>query len=560
MKNKIDKTLYTSLKFAEPEDIDYFIHLITDSASGRITLDSKIKENLIYAKNERSNKNYSEETLVLICKEFQNFAGNTIANSFRYITKSTYITYRDAVYDVVNEYKEFTHIKAKNQPLNKTVQQIALKALGNKWQNLTHKERLDKSNTSNFTSKTIYLTGFNLLNITGPAFRVTLPFIIQMGYIELKRIREKKTNQPQPLNQLEKTEHEISFSNSTQIKPEGISYQLDTSTINSLTQLLSNVPAAQTLYNIKNTEYVISSISFSDLTKVKGSETLARGITHGPKGIKEHTMLSAAEKLDQLALQNLIFSAASTLLAQKHLHDINEKLEKINNKLDDIQNTLDSKLHSDLLAIHNLIQKVMLNKEACLRDSHFLSEMTRQTVHIDSILMQINSSLTRQLDSCKNIDHTRFLASSTLKEIEKIYENLENSIRFYFIAIQTKIICHGLLYEAKQNNFHLLDIENLNSELEINNKTNEIIATIQSKIELTSSSLSPLSRKEYNKLLRQASYLSASIIKNSNESRDLYSLTYKTKPANLLLTIENGKLIEAELLKPYKFHNEIKTQ
>ena len=76
--------------------IDELIDLLTDFGSGRIALNSAVKDVLLNEKELSLCNTYSKEFIELIITEFQLYAGNSLINQFR----KNLVSYEEILNDV----------------------------------------------------------------------------------------------------------------------------------------------------------------------------------------------------------------------------------------------------------------------------------------------------------------------------------------------------------------------------------------------------------------------------------------------------------------------------
>jgi uncharacterized protein YaaW (UPF0174 family) len=87
------------LMIADPEDLDVLVDYITDKGEGRLALESDVCNTLMRAKRSGA---YSEDVRKLIAKEIRLFGGNSIANLFR---GGDGVPYEELVQDVASHLK-----------------------------------------------------------------------------------------------------------------------------------------------------------------------------------------------------------------------------------------------------------------------------------------------------------------------------------------------------------------------------------------------------------------------------------------------------------------------
>lgn len=211
-KDKIDEKLLARLLKAEPCDVDCLVEIITDFGRGRIILDLDVKEKLVYSKRKGTADRYDEDTLVLIIKELQGFAGNSPVNTFRKLFNQSFVSYDEIVDDV---YTKLNGLSERDTVEKE--KQIALAIFGDKWEALTSLEKYEKSTRNNVVSggfdiekafKNHNLSGYMKRNygllagalslplagvvstytVLSEAYRITIPFVAQMGCIALKEV------------------------------------------------------------------------------------------------------------------------------------------------------------------------------------------------------------------------------------------------------------------------------------------------------------------------------------------------------------------------------------
>lgn len=94
---RYDPELLSILEDASKEDLDILGDIITDSGTGRVSLEDEVSSQLWRAKHGLEVKNYH----LLIAKEIQHFGGNSIVNMFR----GKGVEYREIVCDVADHVK-----------------------------------------------------------------------------------------------------------------------------------------------------------------------------------------------------------------------------------------------------------------------------------------------------------------------------------------------------------------------------------------------------------------------------------------------------------------------
>ena len=126
----------------------------------------------------------------------------------------------------------------------------------------------------------------------------------------------------------------------------------------------------------------VINIPLEKLTKAKDLDGL-RGMVHGEKGIIENVRIYEPEKLTNLVNSGLLMNLVSTLVAQKHLADINDKLNDIQENISDIKDFLLNERKSRLSAAYQTSSHLynMLAKGKDIPET----EVTTLSLHVTHI-------------------------------------------------------------------------------------------------------------------------------------------------------------------------------
>ena len=232
---KGDETLVALLLNADKNDIDLLIDYITPDGKFNFSQSDRVKKALRDGKNSEA---VDEETLRLLIRELQHFGGNTVMNLFR----RNGVSYSEIVDDVASHLK----IKvAKNAPVKEKESLIIDAVFASSWNKMSDDDRrqllrdmgintsisLDKLSRMELpllqraamvasglaqiaTGKArppiaclgigrvlgvltgpvgLALTGlYTAYDISNPAFRITLPCVVQIAWIRLKNSRHHR--------------------------------------------------------------------------------------------------------------------------------------------------------------------------------------------------------------------------------------------------------------------------------------------------------------------------------------------------------------------------------
>lgn len=131
---KCDADLLKLLRKSDVIEIDFLVDVLTDNGAGRVALSSAIKDLLI---DEKAGRDYSEDALRRLLREFQEFGGHSVANFFR----SEPLPYSELLTDV---YKKLNGKNSEKKTVIEKEREIVLSLLGAEWQSMADHERWDR--------------------------------------------------------------------------------------------------------------------------------------------------------------------------------------------------------------------------------------------------------------------------------------------------------------------------------------------------------------------------------------------------------------------------------
>ncbi|HEI2545066.1 TPA: hypothetical protein SI553_000530 [Escherichia coli] len=411
---KGDETLVALLLNADKNDIDLLIDYITPDGKFNFSQSDRVKKALRDGKNSEA---IDEETLRLLIRELQHFGGNTVMNLFR----GNGVSYSEIVDDVASHLK----IKvAKNAPVKEKESLIIDAVFASSWNKMSDDDRrqllrdmgintsisLDKLSRMELpllqraamvasglaqiaTGKTLpliaglgigrvlgVLTGpvglaltglYTAYDISNPAFRITLPCVVQIAWIRLKNSRHHRLSESVSSTTIstanydnrwvfenEKSQRVLTVSSIALNKithPDTL-VRHDITEISRLSPLLQTLPSLATAAHIASHHYMEVIIDGA-LAKVKDGSGY-RGFSLGEKGIKAHAVLLNPDKLNQLVNAGILLNVASAILAQKHLADISNKLTQIIETIREISAFQNNARKSEIVGAIQYLQQI----------------------------------------------------------------------------------------------------------------------------------------------------------------------------------------------------------
>ena len=403
-----DEALVQLLLNADKGDIDLLIDYVTNTGKFGFSMSDSVKAVLQDAKHQDIP---DEETLRLLVRELQHFGGNTFVNLFR----RNGVSYSEIVDDVAS------HLKMKVQAAASVEEKEALIidcVFTSSWKKMSDDERrqilrgmgisasvsLDipvwqkAALVANGLAQTtagkvlpliaglgigrvlgvltgpvgLAITGlYTAYDISNPAFRVTLPCVVQIAWIRLKNSRQfRLATQPSPATMPALTYdqrwgfghdiHQPALTVATIPPSESINtgamQEQDITGISRLSPLLQTLPSLAASTHIASHQYMEVIIN-GPLASVKDGPGF-RGFSLGEEGIKEHAVLLNPDKLSQLVNAGMLLNVASAVLAQKHLADISKKLTEIVEAVREVSAFQNNARKSEIIGAIQYLQQI----------------------------------------------------------------------------------------------------------------------------------------------------------------------------------------------------------
>jgi uncharacterized protein YaaW (UPF0174 family) len=403
-----DEALVQLLLNADKGDIDLLIDYVTNTGKLGFSMSDSVKTVLQDAKRQDIP---DEETLRLLVRELQHFGGNTFVNLFR----RNGVNYSEIVDDVAS------HLKMKVPATASVEEKEALIidcVFTSSWKKMSDDERsqilrdmgingsasmdipvwqraaLVANSLAQTTAGKVLpliaglgigrvlgvLTGpvglaitglYTAYDISNPAFRVTLPCVVQIAWIRLKNSRQfRLATQPSPASMPALTYdqrwgfghdiHQPALTVATIPPSESINtgamQEQDITGISRLSPLLQTLPSLATSAHVASHQYMEVIIN-GPLASVKDGPGF-RGFSLGEKGIKEHAVLLNPDKLNQLVNAGMLLNVASAVLAQKHLADISKKLTEIVEAVREVSAFQNNARKSEIIGAIQYLQQI----------------------------------------------------------------------------------------------------------------------------------------------------------------------------------------------------------
>lgn len=497
-----DEALVQLLLNADKGDIDLLIDYVTNTGKFGFSMSDSVKAVLQDAKHQDIP---DEETLRLLVRELQHFGGNTFVNLFR----RNGVSYSEIVDDVAS------HLKMKVQAAASVEEKEALIidcVFTSSWKKMSDDERrqilrgmgisasvsldipvwqkavLVANGLAQTTAGKVLpliaglgigrvlgvLTGpvglaitglYTAYDISNPAFRVTLPCVVQIAWIRLKNSRQFRLtthSSPAMVPALTYDQrwgfghdiHQPALTVATIPPSESINtgamQEQDITGISRLSPLLQTLPSLATSAHVASHQYMEVIIN-GPLASVKDGPGF-RGFSLGEKGIKEHAVLLNPDKLNQLVNAGMLLNVASAVLAQKHLADISKKLTEIVEAVREVSAFQNNARKSEIIGAIQYLQQItpVVIEEQC--SPAIRQKLEDIEVQFSALQAHLLTDITAAGDKVSALkDRGLFGSSDITNKIQTQQKILDERIHEWDLAMKVRAQALHLLTHSEGN-------------------------------------------------------------------------------------------------------------
>ena len=497
-----DDALVQLLLNADKGDIDLLIDYVTNTGKFGFSMSDSVKAVLQDAKRQDIP---DEETLRLLVRELQHFGGNTFVNLFR----RNGVSYSEIVDDVAS------HLKMKVPAAASVEEKEALIidcVFTSSWKKMSDDERsqilrgmgisasvsLDipvwqkAALVANGLAQTtagkvlpliaglgigrvlgvltgpvgLAITGlYTAYDISNPAFRVTLPCVVQIAWIRLKNSRQFRLathSSPATMPALTYDQrwgfghdiHQPALTVATILPSKSINtgamQEQDITGISRLSPLLQTLPSLATSAHVASHQYMEVIIN-GPLASVKDGPGF-RGFSLGEKGIKEHAVLLSPDKLSQLVNAGMLLNVASAVLAQKHLADISKKLTEIVEAVREVSAFQNNARKSEIIGAIQYLQQItpVVIEEQC--SPAIRQKLEDIEVQFSALQAHLLTDITAAGDKVAALkDRGLFGSTEITNKIQAQQKILDERIHEWDLAMKVRAQALHLLTHAEGN-------------------------------------------------------------------------------------------------------------
>ena len=167
-----------------------------------------------------------------------------------------------------------------------------------------------------------------------------------------------------------------------------------------------------------------------------------------------------------MLISGVAWNALSSAVGQKHLHDINEKLNVIKQQLDEVQEDLDNLRKDKLAGLLDYTQGVLdhflsegVNQQAMNRLEHNLATLSELGQYFENKMIAERSKV-------EQIEPSKMIGASTVRdEILNSLARMQQWARGYVQVAQLRVVSNGLLYSEQSQERYRADAERVLDQL-----------------------------------------------------------------------------------------------
>lgn len=615
-----DQSMYERLSSISAADIDGLVDILTDFGRGRTSLDADIKKTLVMARHDPRPNRYSEQYIRVIVNELQHYGGHSVANLIRDLRDKPPLSYKTIVNNV--------HAKLNGKDTEaKSVEtkecEIALALYGPPSDALSLEARIELSTTMKVLSGFFYieesstikefllkgglLAGISPLfasptslmslgklglrvnpmalmassvafmgdKLSAEAYRVTVPFVAEMGWIRLQTGSRSETagdsaspagkpkatsaakastptsNEADIVLANEQGSTLMSFSRFDEDVPAAASAKVPKQVISTLNPLLQSLPQIASLAEQQRGNYVLCTIPFESLVKATNSpEGARRAFVMGAKGVQEQAHLLAPETLQNVMISGVAWNALSAAVGQKHLQDINEKLNAIQEQLDQLSESLKDLRRDKLEGMMDYVQGLLDHHQEEGTSELALIQLEGYLAELKSLDSFFKKEMARELQKAENLQTGKLLGGSTVRGlIEDSVVSMRRWLQGYFQTAQLHIITLWLLNNSAPSARYRTAAE------AVLNRLGELDDTILDSRKVYSaqmamaSSVGALTQEQVTAFEASLQSLSQNNDTGRLDTTTWHQRLFHQEDALMLLRVENGNIQEASFVE-----------
>lgn len=314
------------------------------------------------------------------------------------------------------------------------------------------------------------IIGSFALGLSSPALRITIPFVVQISWLKMMKqnywdkqeIESVKILSNQDLLITDAADKDVILSLTEYTEPPKIKNEFNESNISSFNQLFSNIPSLATKFETVKNQIVSINIDPRKLTLAKDGNGL-RGMVHGVNkdgkfGVTENVRIFESNTLKQVINSGVIFNLASTVVAQKHLADINEKLKEIQKGINEIRHFQEDERRSKIDTTIKLLKLVSEHMTGYGQETPIFNENKgRLQKGLDdnlAIKSHLEKDLHRVFEQICNIKFDSFMGMNNSGDVKSMIKRMKEWDKYYEsyqLCCNVVMMTYAILYMGNAN-------------------------------------------------------------------------------------------------------------
>lgn len=286
--------------------------------------------------------------------------------------------------------------------------------------------------------------------------------MMKQNYWDKQEIKSVKILSNQDLIITDSADKDVILSLTEYTEPPKIKNEFNESNISLFNQLFSNIPSLATKFETVKNQIVSINIDPRKLTSAKDGNGL-RGMVHGVNkdgkfGVVENVRIFEANTLNQFVNSGVILNLASTVVAQKHLADINEKLKEIQKGINEIRHFQEDERRSKIDTTVKLLKLVSEHLTVYGQETPIFNEnKVRLQNGLDdnlAIKSHLEKDLHRVFEQICNIKFDSFIGrnnSSDVKSMIKKMKEWDKYYESYQLCCNVVMMTYAILYTGNAN-------------------------------------------------------------------------------------------------------------
>lgn len=335
-------------------------------------------------------------------------------------------------------------------------------------------------------------------------------------------------------------------------------HQLDAKNISQFNHWLASTPVAATTVAGNSKQLLTCSFDYGRLVQANdGSGALGWVRKEGSNQIAAQARLHEADQLKAMVNTSMVFNIASQLVAQKHLADINERLQSIDKNVQEIKDHLEHARVAKIETFQEHLRRVgrlMAEGEELTTDTLQILAENAQTVRAE--VKHIQRDLREAHKAIADFDASSWFGSNDLRDdLRKKIDRVGHLQREYLLGMQCLLLANLILFTKHNGNKEfVLAAQDYVQELQAEQGLLGQWEQLQRKVAFHLSKMKPLfersSSTQANAVLVEKSVSRAQLALSQDigQVQHLGARLLQAQKPRVLLEMEGGQVVRGRYL------------